>query len=72
MTRNVIEVFYNNHRICSHPRQYGKPGQYSTVEEHLPENHKKLIHWNANRFISWAQSVGSHTAYCCPSHSLFS
>lgn len=62
MTRNVIEVFYNNNRVCSHPRLHGKPGQYSTVEDHMPENHKKFIQWNANRFISWAQSVGTHTA----------
>lgn len=62
MTRNVIEVFYNNNRVCSHPRLHGKPGQYSTMEDHMPENHKKFIQWNANRFISWAQSVGTHTA----------
>lgn len=62
MTRNVIEVFYNNNRVCSHPRLRGKPGQYSTIEDHMPENHKKFIQWNANRFISWAESVGTHTA----------
>ncbi|MBT9144040.1 MAG: hypothetical protein DDT29_02454 [Dehalococcoidia bacterium] len=31
MTRNVIEVFFKNLRICSHPRLHGRPGQYSTV-----------------------------------------
>jgi transposase len=64
MTRNVIEVFYKNNRVCSHPRLHGKPGQYSTIEDHMPENHKKFIQWNGNRFISWAQSVGAHTAAC--------
>lgn len=62
MTRNVIEVFFNNMRICSHRRLHGQQGQYSTVEEHMPDNHKKFIQWNGNRFISWAQSVGPHTA----------
>ncbi len=62
MTRNVIEVFYNNNRVCSHPRLHGKQGQYSTMEDHMPENHKKFIQWNANRFISWAQNVGTYTA----------
>lgn len=57
MTRNVIEVFFNNHRICSHPRLHGHPGQYSTNEEHMPENHKKYTQWNANRFLSWAQKT---------------
>ncbi|WP_410514036.1 hypothetical protein PaeBR_08420 [Paenibacillus sp. BR2-3] len=32
------------------------------MEDHMPESHKKFIQWNANRFISWAQSVGTHTA----------
>jgi transposase len=40
VTRNVIEVFFNNHRICSHPRLHGRPGQYSTNEAHMPEDHK--------------------------------
>jgi hypothetical protein len=62
LTRNVIEVFYNHQRICSHPRLYGKPGQYSTVEEHMPEKHKKYIEWNGKRFVSWAESAGPNTA----------
>src|SRR5690606_23251629 len=31
ITRGVIEVFYNHHRICSHPRMYGRPRQYHTT-----------------------------------------
>ncbi|MFD0717710.1 IS21 family transposase [Paenibacillus sp. GCM10027626] len=62
MTRSAVEVFYQNHRICSHPRLHGKPGQYSTVEAHMPENHKQFIQWNAQRFISWAQQVGPYTS----------
>jgi hypothetical protein len=61
VTRNVIEVFYNNHRICSHPRLYGRPGQYSTNEAHMPEDHQSYIKWNADRFISWAQKIGPNT-----------
>ena len=61
ITRNMIEVFYNNHRICSHPRLHGRPGQYSTIDIHMPEDHQKYIQWNADRFISWAQNVGPNT-----------
>ncbi|RKL61263.1 IS21 family transposase [Thermoanaerobacteraceae bacterium SP2] len=61
VTCNVIEVFYNNHRICSHPRLYGRPGQYSTNEAHMPEDHQSYIKWNADRFISWAQKIGPNT-----------
>ncbi len=62
ITRQVIEVFFNNHRICSHPRLHGQEGQYSTVIEHMPEDHQKYIQWNSERFISWAENVGPHTA----------
>lgn len=61
VTRNVIEVFYNNHRICSHPRLYGRLGQYSTVEAHMPENHQSYVQWTADRYIAWAQKIGPNT-----------
>jgi len=61
MTRGVIEVFYNHHRICSHPRLYGRPGQYHTVADHMPEKHKEYLQWDAERFVGWANSVGPHT-----------
>lgn len=61
ITKGVIEVFYNNHRICSHPRLYGRSGQYSTIENHMPDKHKQFTQWNAERFLSWAQNVGPST-----------
>jgi len=61
VTNLTVEVFYEGHRICSHPRLYGKPGQYKTVPEHMPQKHKNYSEWNAGRFISWAESIGAHT-----------
>lgn len=61
VTRQVIEVFFNNHRICSHPRLYGPPGQYSTTDSHMPPNHQAFIQWNAVRFIAWSQKIGPNT-----------
>jgi hypothetical protein len=29
-------------------------GQYSTVEDHMPDNHKSYSTWNSERFNSWA------------------
>jgi transposase len=62
VTKGVVEIFFNQHRICSHPRLYGRPGQYHTVEDHMPDKHKQFVQWNAERFLSWAQNVGPHTA----------
>lgn len=61
ITRNVIEVFYNNTRICSHKRLYGFPGQYSTIEAHMPEEHQRYLKWDKNRFIEWAEKIGVNT-----------
>lgn len=61
ITSGAVEIFYNNHRICSHPRLYGKIGQYHTIPEHMPEKHKSYTEWNAERFLSWANSIGQCT-----------
>lgn len=61
VTGSTIEVFYQNHRVCSYPRMYGRPGQYTTLPEHMPEKHKSHTEWNAERFISWAKSIGPNT-----------
>ena len=61
VTGATVEMFYENHRVCSHPRLYGKPGQYRTIPEHMPDKHKSYTEWNAERFISWAKSIGSST-----------
>jgi transposase len=62
ITRQVVEVFYQNQRICSHPRLHGREGQYSTVTEHMPNDHQQYVKWNGERFISWAEKVGPHAA----------
>jgi len=62
LTRNTVEVLCDNDRICSHKRLYGRPNQYSTLEEHMPPNHQKYMQWNGNRFRSWAAKIGENTA----------
>lgn len=61
LTRNVIEVFYKNTRICSHPRLHGHAGQYSTIEAHMPEDHAQYMKWDGKRFQGWAEKVGPST-----------
>ena len=61
ITPSVVEVFYNNLRVCSHFRVSGKPGQYRTTPEHMPEKHKARTEWNSERFLSWAESIGTNT-----------
>ena len=60
LTRNVVEVFFGGNRICSHPKLYGREGQYSTVSEHMPHDHRQYMTWDAKRFLAWAQKIGPH------------
>lgn len=61
LTRNVVEVFFEGNRICSHPRVHGRRGQYKTVKEHMPPNHQQYLQWNGERFRSWAAKIGANT-----------
>jgi transposase len=62
LTRNVVEVFFENVRVCSHARIYGHPGQYHTEDAHMPPNHQKYSQWNGGRFRGWAAKIGGNTA----------
>lgn len=61
ITDQVVEIFFNHNRIASHRRKYGRKGQYSTVPEHMPENHQKYLEWNGDRFRKWAENIGDNT-----------
>ena len=61
VTETIIEVFYRNNRIASHRRLAGRPGQYSTVIEHMPNDHQKYLDWNGDRFRQWADKIGIST-----------
>jgi transposase len=61
ITTRLLEVFFAGNRIASHSRLSGRPGQYSTYEEHMPKEHKEYVSWNGERFLSWAGKIGEHT-----------
>ena len=57
-TKSLVEVYYQNTRICNHRRLYGRKGQYSTNPDHMPSNHKLYGEWNKERFCHWAANIG--------------
>ena len=61
VTETAIEIFYNHNRIASHRRLKGRPGQYSTIIDHMPEDHQKYLEWNGDRFRKWAERIGKST-----------
>jgi transposase len=62
VTKNVVEMFFEGSRICSHVRLDGKKNQYGTTEAHMPPNHQQYIQWNGERFREWAHKIGENTA----------
>ena len=61
VTEHTIDIFYNHKRIASHRRLTGRPGQYSTITEHMPQDHQKYLEWNGDRFRQWAERIGINT-----------
>ena len=61
VTDTTIEIFFNNERIASHRRLVGRPGQYSTIQVHMPKDHQQYLEWDGNRFRRWAKEVGPNT-----------
>jgi hypothetical protein len=62
ITRNVVEVFFEGTRICSHVRRYGLQDKYTTTEAHMPPNHQEYVKWNGDRFRKWGAKIGPQAA----------
>lgn len=62
LTRSTVEMFFQGARVASHPRLYGRPNQYSTLEAHMPPDHREYLQWIGGRFTQWAEQTGENTA----------
>jgi transposase len=61
VTRNVVEVFYEGLRVCSHPKETMYSGKYVTDEAHMPPAHRHQGQWTGDRFRNWAKKIGPNT-----------
>lgn len=61
VTSRTIEIFIGSERIAAHPRNYNTFKRYTTLEEHMPDEHKAVYGWNTDRFLSWADKTGPQT-----------
>lgn len=60
-TRQLVEIYYNNIRIASHPRVTIGRNVYKTIDNHMPDNHKAYGEWNSERIKNWAKTIGPST-----------
>ncbi len=62
LTSSSVAVMHGGATVAEHPRLRGRKGQYSTIVEHMPENHAALDNpWSPDRFTSWARRIGPET-----------
>ena len=57
-----VRIYFKNGIIATHPR-LRRPGDSSTLPEHLPKEHQYIQEkMNPERLRSWAKSIGEYTA----------
>ena len=61
LTRNLIEVYFNQSRIASHKRTRNKIDQYSTLLDHMPNHHRLYAEHTPESIRHWARKIGSNT-----------
>lgn len=62
LTSAKVTVFDGNEIVCEHPRLAGRKGQYSTLAEHVPEQHRNIDGlWSRRWFTDRARSFGPAT-----------
>src|SRR5699024_5949174 len=58
---STIEIYFNHIRAASHQTLYGKYGQFSTLKEHMPQNHQLYLEQTPEEALKWAASIGDYT-----------
>ncbi|MBM7581165.1 IS21 family transposase [Jeotgalibacillus terrae] len=60
VTRTIVEVFYKGLRIASHKKLKGKPGQFSTLSDHMPKEHKQYVDFDQSYVRNWGETAGAN------------
>lgn len=58
---STIEIYFNYLRAASHQTLYGKFGQFSTLKEHMPQNHRLYLEQTPEEALRWATNIGEDT-----------
>lgn len=62
LTTTRVTVFDGHDIVCEHPRLQGRKGQYSTLPEHVPPQHRNIDGlWSRRWFTDRARSFGPAT-----------
>lgn len=62
ITGSTITIFDGQQIVCEHQRKVGRKGQYSTVLDHAPKQHRNIDGlWSRQWFLDLARSFGPAT-----------
>ena len=61
LTKNIVEVFFKGSRVTSHKRLESYCSQPVVKSEHMPDNHRRYLEYNADEFKEWAHGIGKST-----------
>ena len=62
LTRNTVEVFYHGDRVAMHMRGRSQQREPIVKPEHMPQEHRKYLAYNADDFSAWGSSLGENTS----------
>lgn len=61
-TASTVEVFFKASRVASHMRSGTMLRDPIVNPDHMPQEHRKYLNYNAEDFMVWAKDVGDSTA----------
>lgn len=59
-TEKTVLVLQNGKSVAQHLRSY-EPFKHSTLQQHMPPEHRYMKGWNPERLLNWAGKYGEHT-----------
>ena len=62
LTHNTVEVYYHGSRVASHLRRREQLRDPIINPDHMTEEHRKYLNYNADRFTEWGNHAGKHIA----------
>ncbi|UUX35235.1 IS21 family transposase [Fundicoccus culcitae] len=61
LTKNLIEVYFNQSRIASHKRIKKNTNERSTLPDHMPDHHRRYHDHTPETVRKWAKEIGLNT-----------
>lgn len=61
ITADLIELYFKDVRIASHPRKKKSEHPYATNPDHMPDNHRIYLDHNPTNLRKWAVTIGPNT-----------